>query len=59
MKNAVKRKLIQIAAFGFTNFHIGNFAGGKLYTGKFLSSRHARMSHWRHAGSHRFHTVSF
>lgn len=34
MKNAVKRKLIQIAAFGFTNSHIGNFAGGKLYTGK-------------------------
>ncbi len=34
MKNAVKRKLIQIAAFGFTNAHIGNFAGGKLYTGK-------------------------
>ncbi|MDE6364594.1 MAG: 4Fe-4S binding protein [Lachnospiraceae bacterium] len=34
MNNAVKRKLIQIAAFGFTNSHIGNFAGGKLYTGK-------------------------
>ncbi len=34
MNNAVKRKLIQIAAFGFTNLHIENFAGGKLYTGK-------------------------
>lgn len=34
MKNAVKRKFIQIAAFGFTNSHIGNFANGKLYTGK-------------------------
>ncbi|MDE7324563.1 MAG: 4Fe-4S binding protein [Lachnospiraceae bacterium] len=34
MNNAVKRKLIQTAAFGFTNSHIGNFASGKLYTGK-------------------------
>ncbi len=34
MNNAIKRKLIQIAAFGFTNSHLGNFAGGKLYTGK-------------------------
>lgn len=34
MNNAVRRKLIQIAAFGFTNTHIGNFAAGKLYTGK-------------------------
>lgn len=34
MNNVVKRKLIQIAAFGFTNSHIGNFANGKLYTGK-------------------------
>ncbi len=34
MNNAFKRKLIQIAAFGFTNSHIGNFVSGKLYTGK-------------------------
>ncbi len=34
MNNAFKRKLIQIAAFGFTNSHIGNFVRGKLYTGK-------------------------
>ncbi|MDE7029843.1 MAG: 4Fe-4S binding protein [Lachnospiraceae bacterium] len=34
MKNAVKRKLIQIAAFGFTNSHMTNFVSGKLYTGK-------------------------
>ena len=30
----LKRKLIQIAAFGFTNAHIPNFLSGKLYTGK-------------------------
>ena len=30
----IKRKLIQIAAFGFTNFHIGNFAKGQIYNGK-------------------------
>lgn len=35
MKNInIKRKLIQIAAFGFTNFRIGNFAKGQIYTGK-------------------------
>ncbi len=33
LTNSIKRKLIQIAAFGFTNLHIGNFHGGKLYTG--------------------------
>lgn len=33
LTNAVKRKLVQIAAFGFTNSHIGNFANGTLYTG--------------------------
>lgn len=31
--NAVKRKLLQIAAFGFTNCHIENFKGGELYIG--------------------------
>lgn len=31
--NGVKRKLIQIAAFGFTNFRVGNFAKGTIYTG--------------------------
>ena len=34
LTNEVKRKAIQIAAFGFSNAHVGNFAGGKLYTGK-------------------------
>lgn len=34
MKHALKRKMIQIAAFGFSNAHVENFAGGKLYTGK-------------------------
>lgn len=33
LTNSIKRKLIQIAAFGFTNSHIGNFHGGTLYTG--------------------------
>ncbi len=31
--DSVKRKLVQIAAFGFTNSHIGNFSKGALYTG--------------------------
>ena len=34
MKNGLKRKLIQIAAFGFTNSRLGNFAAGKIYQGK-------------------------
>lgn len=34
-KQKLKRKLIQIAAFGFTNCHAGNFLTGKLYKGKF------------------------
>lgn len=33
MKRSIRRKLIQLAAFGFTNFHMGNFKGGELYTG--------------------------
>ncbi|MGN6711180.1 4Fe-4S binding protein [Anaerocolumna jejuensis] len=33
LKNSVKRKFIQVAAFGFTNSHMGNFIGGKLYKG--------------------------
>ena len=32
--NEVKRKALQIAAFGFSNVHLENFAKGKLYTGK-------------------------
>lgn len=32
--NKLKRKLIQISAFGFSNFHLGNFASGKIYTGQ-------------------------
>lgn len=30
----VRRKIIQIAAFGFTNLRMDNFATGKIYTGK-------------------------
>ncbi len=29
----IRRKLIQISAFGFSNSYIGNFAGGRLYKG--------------------------
>ena len=29
----VRRKIIQVAAFGFTNSHIGNLVGGKIYKG--------------------------
>ncbi len=35
MKQKIRRKLIQIAAFGFTNCHAGNFLTGKLYNGRF------------------------
>ncbi|MBD5393922.1 MAG: 4Fe-4S binding protein [Lachnospiraceae bacterium] len=31
---SMKRKLIQIAAFGFSNTHLLNFKGGKIYEGK-------------------------
>ncbi len=34
ISNPVKRKIIQICAFGFCNPHIQNFAGGRLYSGK-------------------------
>ena len=34
LTNGIKRKAIQVAAFGFSNAQVGNFAGGKLYTGK-------------------------
>lgn len=34
-KQKLRRKLIQIAAFGFTNCHAGNFITGKLYKGRF------------------------
>ena len=34
-KQNLRRKLIQIAAFGFTNCHAGNFITGKLYKGNF------------------------
>lgn len=29
----IKRKIIQIAAFGYSNTYLGNFAGGRLYKG--------------------------
>ena len=31
--DAIKRKIIQTAAFCFTNIHPGNFHRGTLYTG--------------------------
>ena len=36
IKQSIRRKLIQIAAFGFSNLHVGNFAGengAKIYSG--------------------------
>lgn len=33
-KHSIKRKLIQIAAFGITNSQFQNFASGKIYTGE-------------------------
>lgn len=35
--NPVKRKLIQIATFGFSNMHISNFPKGELYKGHWKS----------------------
>lgn len=34
IKNPVKRKIIQIVAFGCSNLHLLNFSGGKIYKGK-------------------------
>ena len=34
MKHAIKRKLAQVAAFGYSNPYLMNFKGGKLYEGK-------------------------
>lgn len=34
LTHGMKRKLLQIAAFGFSNVHMTNFAGGKIYEGK-------------------------
>lgn len=34
LKHSIKRKLIQIAAFGYSNPYLTNFKGGKLYQGK-------------------------
>lgn len=31
--NDVRRKIIQVAAFGFTNSHVSNLLGGKIYRG--------------------------
>lgn len=33
LTNAIKRKLIQVAAFGFTNSKVGNFSKGEIYKG--------------------------
>lgn len=34
MKQEIKRKIVQIAAFGYSNTYLGNFAKGQLYRGK-------------------------
>ncbi len=34
MKHALKRKIIQLVAFGYSNPYLMNFKGGKLYQGK-------------------------
>ena len=34
MKHSIKRKLVQVAAFGYSNPYLMNFKGGKLYQGK-------------------------
>lgn len=33
IRQGIKRRLIQIAAFGFSNIHVENFAKGRIYTG--------------------------
>ncbi len=34
MKHSIKRKIVQLAAFGYSNPYLKNFMGGKLYQGK-------------------------
>ena len=34
ISQSLRRKLVQLAAFGFTNSHLGNLATGKLYKGQ-------------------------
>ncbi len=34
IKQSIKRKIFQIAAFGFSNAHLMNFKGGRIYKGK-------------------------
>lgn len=34
MKHSIKRKIVQLAAFGYSNPYLMNFKGGKLYQGK-------------------------
>lgn len=34
IKNNLKRKIVQIIAFGYSNIHIGNFLNNKIYQGK-------------------------
>lgn len=33
----IKRKMIQVAAFGYSNLYLGNFLDGRLYKGKWKS----------------------
>ena len=52
----VKRKIIQIAAFGYSNTYLRNFAGGQLYKGRWKQFCNPGMnysSHRRHAGGGR------
>lgn len=34
LQHGIKRKLVQMAAFGYSNAYLVNFAGGKIYEGK-------------------------
>lgn len=34
IKQSIKRKIFQVVAFGFSNAHLMNFKGGKIYEGK-------------------------
>lgn len=44
LTNHVKRKLIQVAAFGFTNSHLWNLPGGNLYQGKWKQFCHPGLN---------------
>ena len=59
----MKRKIIQIAAFGYSNAHLLNYKGGKIYQGKwtellFVPGGGICLSDRGAAGSERFHGIS-